>query len=70
MTAAEIIREIDCLPPVELAEVVRHTKKLAEVRRLSPEELGVLVDEFVEATDSKKAGELRKAITQGFYGRR
>src|SRR5438552_1216106 len=52
MTAAEIIREIDGLPPAELAEVVRHTKKLEKVRQLSPEEIGVLVDQFVEATDS------------------
>ena len=70
MTAAEIIRETACLPPAKLAEVVRHTKKLAEGRKLSLEELGVLVDEFVGATDPKKAGQLREAITQGFYGRR
>lgn len=70
MTATEIIHEIDCLPPAELAKVVRHTKKLEEVRPLSPEEIGVLVDEFVEATDPRKVEQLREAITQGFYGRR
>ena len=70
MTATEIIREIDCLPPAELAEVVRHTKKLEEVRQLSPEEIGVLVDQFVEATDPAKVEQLRETITQGFYGRR
>ena len=70
MTATEIIREIDCLPPAELAEVVRHAKQLENVRQLSPDELGVLVDEFVEATDPKKVEQLREAITQGFYGRR
>ena len=70
MTAIEIIREIDCLPPAELAEVVRHTKKLEEVRQLSPEEIGVLVDQFVEATDPAKIKQLRETITQGFYGRR
>ena len=70
MTATEIIREIDCLPPAELAEVVRHAKDLEKVRQLSPEELGVLVDQFVEATDPTKAEQLREAITQGFYGRR
>ena len=70
MTATEIIREIDCLPPAELAEVVRHAKKLEEVRQLSPEEIGVLVDQFVEATDPKKVEQLRETITKGFYGRR
>ena len=70
MTATEIIREIDCLPPAELAEVVRHAKQLEKVRQLSPDELGVLVDEFVEATDPAKAEQLREKITQGFYGRR
>jgi len=70
MTATEIIREIDCLPPAELAKVVRHTKKLEEVRQLSPEEIGVLVDQFVEATDPTEVERLRETITQGFYGRR
>ena len=70
MTVTEIIREIDCLPPAELAQVVRHAKELEKVRQLSAEELGVLVDQFVEATDSTKVEQLREAITQGFYGRR
>jgi hypothetical protein len=70
MTAAEIIREIDSLPPAELAEVVLHTKKLEEVSQLSPEEIGVLVDQFVEATDPTEFERLRETITQGFYGRR
>jgi hypothetical protein len=70
MTAAEIIHEIDCLPPAELAEVVRHAKKLETIRQLSPEEIGDLVDQFVETTDPAKAEQLRETIAQGFYGRR
>ena len=70
MTVTEIIREIDCLPPAELAEVVRHAKELEKVRQLSPDELGVLVDQFVEATDPPEVERLRKTLTQGFYGRR
>lgn len=70
MTATEIIREMDCLPPAELVKVVRHVKQLEVVRQLSPEELGVLVDEFVEATDPVKVEQLREKITEGFYGRR
>ena len=70
MTATEIIREMDCLPPAELVKVVRHVKQLEVVRQLSPEELGVLVDEFVEATEPVKVEQLREKITEGFYGRR
>lgn len=70
MTATQIIHEIDSLPPAELAKVVRHAKKLEEVRQLSPEELGVLVDQFVEATDPAEVEELRETITKGFYGHR
>ena len=70
MTANEIIHEIDCLPPAELAKVMRHTKKLEEVRRLSPEEIGALVDQFVEANDPTEVEQLRETITHGFYGRR
>ena len=70
MTATEIIRGMDCLPPAELVKVVRHAKELEELRQLSPEELGVLVDEFVEAKDPSKVEQLRERITEGFYGRR
>ena len=70
MTASEIIREIDALPPAELAVVVRHTKELEITRQLSPEELGVLVDQYVEATDPAEVERLNQQITQGFYGHR
>ncbi len=68
MTAAEIIREIDSLPPAELAEVVRHARKLEEVRKLSPEELGVLAQQMVDATDPAEVERLKAEITKGFYG--
>jgi hypothetical protein len=70
MTDIEIIHEIDCLPPAELAQVMRHTKKHEEVRQLSPEEIGVLVGQFVEATDPAEVERPRETITHGFYGRR
>jgi hypothetical protein len=69
MTAAEIIREIDSLPPAELAVVVRHTKELEITRQLSPEELGALVDKYVEAADPAEVERLNQEITKGFYGR-
>jgi len=43
MPAIEIIREIDCLPPAELAEVVRYAKCLDTSRQLSGMELGVFL---------------------------
>ncbi|MEQ1841768.1 MAG: hypothetical protein ABL994_15290 [Verrucomicrobiales bacterium] len=68
MTAAEIIREIDSLPPAELAEVVRHAKELDKRRPLSGTELGVLAQQMVDATDPAEVERLKAEITKGFYG--
>jgi hypothetical protein len=68
MTAAQIIHEIDCLPPAELAEVVRHAKKLDTSRQLSGEELGVLAKQMVAATDPAEVKRLKQEIIKGFYG--
>jgi len=70
MTASEIIREMDSLPPADLAVVMRHAKELEEIRQLLPEELGVLLDQYVKATDPTEVERLNQSITQGFYGRR
>lgn len=70
VTATDIIREMGALPPADLAIVMRHAKELEEVRQLSPEELGVLLDQYVEATDPTEVARLNQALTQGFYGRR
>ena len=69
MTAAEIIHEIDSLPPAELAEVVRYTKELDKHRQLSGEELGVLAQQMVDATDPAEADRLQEALVKGFYGK-
>ena len=68
MTATEIIREIDSLPPAELAAVVRHAKELDKHRQLSGEELGVLAQQMVDATDPAEVARLKDEITRGFYG--
>jgi len=68
MTAIEIIREIDCLPPAELAEVVRYAKCLDTSRQLSGIELGVLAQQMVDATDPAEVERLKAEITKGFYG--
>ena len=68
MTAAEIIHEIDCLPPAELAEVVRHTKELDKRRPLSGAELTALAQRMVDAGDPAEADRLQEALVKGFYG--
>lgn len=68
MTAAEIIHEIDCLPPADLAEVVRHTKLLEHRRPLSGAELTELARRMVSASDPAEAGRLQAALVKGFYG--
>ena len=68
MTAAEIIHEIDCLPPAELAEVVRHTKQFDKRRPLSGADLGVLAQQMVDATDPAEVERLKAEIIKGFYG--
>ena len=68
MTATEIIREMDSLPPAELAAVVRHAKELDKRRQLSGAELGVLAQQMVDATDPAEVERLKAAITRGFYG--
>lgn len=68
MTAVQIIHEIDCLPPTELAKVVRHTKELDKRRQLSGEELGELAQQMVDATDPAEVKRLKEAIIKGFYG--
>ena len=68
MTAAQIIQEIDSLPPAERAEVVRYAKGLEPGRQLSGQELGVLAQQMVDATDPAEAERLKTEIIKGFYG--
>ena len=68
MTATQIIREIDCLPPAELAAVVRHTKQLDKRRPLSGPELTELAQRMVNASDPAEADQLQEALVKGFYG--
>ena len=66
MTAAQLIQEIECLSPAELVKVVRHTKKLDKRRQLSPEELGELALQMIDATDPAEADRLQEEIVRGF----
>lgn len=68
MTAIQIIREIDSLPPLELAKVVRHAKELDKRRPLTGAELTELAQRMVDAPDTAEADRLQEALVKGFYG--
>jgi hypothetical protein len=68
MTATEIIRQIETLPPEEQAKVVQFAYRLDARRKLSGGELSELAERLVDARDPGEAASLRAAIVQGFYG--
>ena len=70
MSAAEIIREIEQLPPEQRAEVVRFARQFESelVRRLSPEELGQLAERLIAAKSDAEAEVIKQAMVEGFYG--
>jgi len=68
VTATEIIREIEALPPQEQEKVVRFAWRLGAQRKLSPNELGRLAKELAATDDPVEAVVLREEIVQGFYG--
>ena len=68
MTAVEIIEEIKRLPHSEQNRVIEFVRKAGEVRRLTPEQLGELAKEMVEAKDPAEADRLQAQIVCGFYG--
>ncbi len=70
MTATQIIQEIDCLSPTDVEKIVTHAnERLEELCPLSPAALGVLLDQFIDATDPNEVERLRLELTKGFYGR-
>ena len=68
MTAVEIIEEIKRLPQDEQSRVIEFARHAGEDRQLSPEELGRLAQQMVEAKDPAEADRLQEAIERGFYG--
>ena len=69
MTAAQVIAEIQALPPKGREEVLEFTRRLEVERALSGSELEVLAEKLVATTDREEAARLREKITNGFYGR-
>lgn len=69
VTAREIIKEIERLPPQEKAEVLSVLlRSQAKKSRLSPDELVALADQMVAAQDPAEADRLEAEILAGFYG--
>ena len=68
MTSVEIIEEIKRLPRAEQDRVIDFVRKAGEDRRLTPEELGELARQMVEAKDPREADRLQTEIVRGFYG--
>ena len=68
MTASQIIREIETLPPEEQVKVVRYAYRLDAERRLTGPELSTLAERMVASTDPAETALLREQITRGFYG--
>lgn len=68
VTASEVIREIEALPPVEQAVVIRSAYRLDGERRLTGAELGALADRMAHTQDAVEALTLRDEILRGFCG--
>ncbi len=68
MTAVEIIEEIKRLPREEQSKVLSFARQMAAEVSLTPEEIGDLAKQMVEAADPREADRLQEQIIRGFYG--
>ncbi len=68
MTAVEIIEEIKRLPEAEQNRVIQFARNADENRQLSPDDLGKLARQMVEAKTPVEADRLKEEIVRGFYG--
>jgi hypothetical protein len=68
MTAAQIMHEIDCLPPAEQEKVVSFARQLPSRKPLSGTELTALAQRMVEAADLTTAQRLKADLVNGIYG--
>lgn len=68
MSTAEIISEIERLPPTEQSEVIQFACRLEAERMLSGKELAALAQRMIDATDPVEKMKIRHELTRGFYG--
>jgi len=67
MSATEVIKEIQDLPPSEQVQVIEFALKLARTRPLTAKELSSLANRMVETEDPAEAERLKTSIAGGFY---
>ena len=68
MNAAEIMDEINRLPPDEREVVRAYAAERLEPGQLSSEALTVLTQKMIDAKDPAEAKRLKEEIIKGFYG--
>lgn len=68
MTATEIIKQIERLPPEEQAEVIRLANELGGKRKLSGGELSALAEQMAESDEPTEQAALRAKIVRGYGG--
>lgn len=68
MTAEEVIRELEALPPADQAVVIRYAYRLDAERRLTGPELSNLAEGMTRTEDPGEALLVREEILRGFYG--
>lgn len=68
MTAIEVMKQIESLPPGDQAEVIRFAYRLDAKRQLTGPELSALAERMIAAENPAEAALLRTEIARGFYG--
>ena len=68
MTADQIIEDIKSLPRDQQSRVVQFAVELARSRQLPAEDLAVLAQAMIDATDPTEKQRLQDKLTRGFYG--
>ena len=68
MTSAEIIEQIQNLPPDELAEVASFVRALRDRPLMNGKELTDLAEQLGDESDPEKTADLKRRIAAGFYG--
>jgi len=68
MSATEVIKEIQDLPPDEQVQVIEFALKLARTCPLTAKELTSLAQRMADTDDPAEAERLKTSVARGFYG--
>jgi hypothetical protein len=69
VSAAEIIEQINRLPPEEREKVRNFARERLDDGQLPSEQIGVLVQKMIDANDPAEAKRIEDEIVRGFYGK-